>query len=400
MIHNFPDDLLDSRGYFLANLLHFGRLLRGLGIPVSSQQIYDLAEGLAYINVANRDDFYYAARAFLLNNIDQLQQFNLAFDLFWSKHIKVLVDLSGGRKDLDQVFAAETLDKQKTRSSEIVAMRSKYFTKDDIDTEYSPEMELRPVYSPNEVLYRKDFAEMSRDEFREAKAILLNFAWKLRQKRTRRNIRAIKKTSNIDFRRSLRKNLSTGEEFIKLEWRRRKFRVRPLVMICDISGSMERYSQLFLYFLYALVQDSRRIETFAFGTRLTRLTTALKKKNIESVLVELSNSIVDWSGGTRIGESIKEFNYHWSRRVLGNGAIVAIISDGWDRGNLELLEKEIGRLSRMSNRLIWLNPLAGLPKYKPLVGGIQTVTPYVDNFFPLHNLENLDTFAAELGSFD
>ena len=166
MIINHPDDSLESRGYFLANLLHFGHLLRKLDIPVSSQQIYDLAEGVVYINIASRDDFYNAARAFLLHNIDQLGQFNLAFDLFWSKHIKVLIDLSGGRKDLDQEFVAEFPDEMRTKSLEIVAMKSKFFPNDDLDTEPAPEIELRPAYSPNEVLYQKDFAEFSRDEFR------------------------------------------------------------------------------------------------------------------------------------------------------------------------------------------------------------------------------------------
>ncbi len=400
MVLNDPDHSLDGHGFFLANLLHFGRLLRGLEIPIGSQQIYDLAEGVRYINLTSRDDFYYAARAFLLHNIDKLDQFNLAFDLFWSKHIKVLVDLSSGQTNLHQEVLTKSLEDQRTKSPEKVTATSKFLAKDDFDTELSPEYNLRPVYSPNEVFYHKDFADLSEEELKEAKFIIRNLAWQLEKKRTRRSIRAIKKTSYFDIRRSLRKNLSSGEEIIKLEWQRRKHKARPLVMICDISGSMERYSQLFLYFLYALVQDARQIETFVFGTRLTRLTSVLKKKKIESVLGELSKSIMDWSGGTRIGESIKEFNFRWSRRVLGRGSIVVIISDGWDRGNLALLEKEIRRLRRMSTRLIWLNPLAGSPEYEPLVGGIKTVTPYVDDFYPLNNLDSLESLAADLGSFD
>lgn len=399
MIIQYPDGASESRGFLLANLLHFGRLLRGLEIPVSSQQIYNLAEGVMYIDIASRDDFYHASRAFLLHNIDKLQQFNLAFDLFWSKHLTILMELSSDQKMVHREIPGEVQDEQKTKTTRKGKLASKIYTKEERDGEHSPEMEIRPVYSPIEILYRKDFADLSRDELRVARAIIRKLAWQLDQKRTRRKIRAMKKNSYLDFRRSLRKNLSTGEEIINLEWQRRKVKARPLVMICDVSGSMERYSQIFLYFLYALAQDSRHIETFVFGTRLTRLTPALRKKNIEIVLGDLSNSIEDWSGGTRIGEAIKEFNYRWSRRILGHGAIIAIISDGWDRGNLELLESEISRMSRMATRLIWLNPLAGSPDYQPLVGGIQTVLPYIDDFYPLKNLKNLQAFAADLGTF-
>lgn len=398
-LHN-PNDSLDSKGFFLANLLHFGRLLRQLEILVSSQQIYDLAEGVMHINLSNRDDFYNASRAFLLHDVDKLQQFNLAFDLFWSKHIKVMMEFSGAREQLLPEKTDGVHDEGKTQSREKQVINANFFGKEDLQALNSLDIDVKPIYSPIEILYRKDFGELSKDELREAKALIRKLVWQLGQKRTRRRIRAMKKTSYMDFRGSLRKNLSSGEEIIELVWQRRKLKKRPLVLICDISGSMERYSQMFLYFLYSLVQGSRGIETFVFGTRLTRLTPALKKKNIESIMGDLSNNILDWSGGTRIGDSIKEFNYRWSRRVLGRGAVVIIISDGWDRGNLDLLEREIGRLRRCAFRLIWLNPLAGSPHYQPLVGGIQTILPYVDDFYPLNNLHSIEALAAKLSSLD
>jgi uncharacterized protein with von Willebrand factor type A (vWA) domain len=168
----------------------------------------------------------------------------------------------------------------------------------------------------------------------------------------------------------------------------------------DISGSMERYSKIFLYILYALVQRSHRIETFVFGTRLTRITPALRKKSIDLVIDNLSNSVFDWSGGTRIGESLREFNFLWSRRVSSQESILIIISDGWDRGDIALLDKEVGRLRRSVHRIIWLNPIAGSPDYQPLVKGMQTVLPYVDDFYPLNNLSTLESLAERLSSLE
>jgi hypothetical protein len=165
--------------------------------------------------------------------------------------------------------------------------------------------------------------------------------------------------------------------------------------MCDISGSMESYSRLFLYFMYTLVNINKNIETFVFGTQLTRITPALRHKNIEEVLDRVTGLALDWSSGTRIGASLKSFNYHWARRVLSRGAIVIILSDGWDRGDIPLLEREISRLKRSVSKLIWLNPLLGSAEYQPLVRGIRTVLPYVDEFLPFHNLSSLEQFTGQ-----
>jgi uncharacterized protein with von Willebrand factor type A (vWA) domain len=400
MVSRNTELVWDNQGNFSANLLHFGRLLRRLDIPVSSQQIFNLAEGVMNIDIARRDDFYHTARAFLLHDIDKLDQFDQAFDLFWSKHIKMLLefsDASGKREGSGDELNDENEAQENIRNRRVAESHP---LKEHIQASDSPAMQINPIYSPFEVLYRKDFSELNLDELRQAKDLIKKMVWDLNQKRTRRKIRAIKQTSNLDFRRSLRNNLNYGGEIIQLAWRSRKLKPRPLVVISDISGSMERYSLIFLYFLYALVQRSRRIEAFVFGTRLTRITPALRNMDVESVLADLSNTILDWSGGTRIGESIKEFNFQWSRRVLVGGAIVIIISDGWDRGDLELLETEIGRLRRSVNRMIWLNPLAGSPDYQPLVKGMQTVLPYVDDFYPLNNLSSLESVALKLSGLD
>jgi hypothetical protein len=185
---------------------------------------------------------------------------------------------------------------------------------------------------------------------------------------------------------------------LKLAWWERKEKPRSVVILCDISGSMEKYSTLFLYFLYGLVQGVGRVEAFVFATRLTRVTDQLKHGDLQTIIPALSKQILDWSGGTRIGESLRIFNLVWSRRILKHSPLLLILSDGWDRGNLSLLQKEIDRLRRSVHRLIWLNPLAGSPDYQPLVGGIQTILPYVDDFLPLNNLETVIRLVEKLSS--
>ncbi|MGH9366860.1 MAG: vWA domain-containing protein, partial [Thermoanaerobaculia bacterium] len=198
-------------------------------------------------------------------------------------------------------------------------------------------------------------------------------------------------------RRTLRRSLRHGGEI--LEWAKREPAVkpRPLVVLADISGSMERYTRLLLLFLYGLAQGlDRRVETFLFGTRLTRITRELSGRDPRHALAGVSRAVPDWSGGTRIGESLKSFNFRWGRRVLPGGAIVLIVSDGWDRGDTRLLASEMARLQRSCHRLIWLNPLLGSPDYEPLTRGIRAALPYVDDFLPIHNLASLEDLARRL----
>ena len=190
-------------------------------------------------------------------------------------------------------------------------------------------------------------------------------------------------------------NAISGET-IELAWQRPKLKRRPLVVLCDISGSMEIYTRVLLQFLYAISNGLEQVETFAFGTRLTHLTRQLHQARVDEALQQAAAAVNDWGGGTRIGESLKTFNYEWARRVLGHGPTVLIISDGWDRGDLALLRREIARLQLSCRRLLWLNPLLGAPDYQPLALGIQTVLPFVDGFLPVHNLASLESLVAIL----
>jgi uncharacterized protein with von Willebrand factor type A (vWA) domain len=390
-----PGGEVNHQEYLLANILHFGRTLRRFGIPVASQQIAGFSEGVSHINISQRDDFYNTARAFFLHDVQILEVFNLVFDVYWSQQINANLEPIIEQTNLYK----KILPRQKDSDGYNPVSKDAPNKLDSLDKNpetIENESDIFPFFSPIELLHRKDFSEYNESELLQAREIIRGMGWKFGQKRSCRKVRASRQTDNLDFRRTIRNHTNSGEELLKLEWHRRKLKPRPLVVICDISGSMERYSQLFLYFIYGMVQSSRRIESFVFGTRLTRLTHALRNRGTDKVFPELSDLIFDWSSGTRIGESLKDFNFRWSRRVLGHGAVVIIISDGWDRGDLKLLEVEIGRLSRFADRLIWVNPLSGSNEYEPLVGGMKTVLPFIDEFLPLHNLINLYTVANKI----
>jgi len=394
------NDPSPPNGHLLANLLHFGRLLRQIGITVSTRQIYEFARGLAYIDLTRRDDFFHTARCFLVHNADELDMFDRAFDLFWSHQIQFTMEfgLAHQRRRVDGLGAElpesdQVVLSKRTDSDTILAGEE--------DEPDSPgETKISPTYSPLEVLCQKDFADFTEEEFNKARRLIQSLVWRLDQRLTRRVVRATKRGGYLDLRRSVRRNMKYSGEILQLAWRRRKSKPRPLVVMCDVSGSMESYSRLFLHFIYTLAHETRRVEAFVFGTRLTYITPALRQGDVDTAVHKMSELVLDWSGGTRIGESLKIFNYQWSRRVLGRGAVAIIISDGWDRGDMQLLAREIGRLRRSVSRLIWLNPLLGAPDYQPLVRGIQTALPYVDDFLPINNLASLEQFARRLGSLE
>jgi uncharacterized protein with von Willebrand factor type A (vWA) domain len=221
--------------------------------------------------------------------------------------------------------------------------------------------------------------------------------WQIEERPTRRR-RPDRRGRVLDFRRTLRRSTRYGGELVELAWRETRTTPRPLVVICDISGSMERYSRILLQFVHAITEGVDEVESFVFGTRLTRITRQLRHRDIDDALDAVSKHVLDWSGGTRIGDAVKEFNFRWGRRVLGRGPVVLLISDGWDRGEPELLRREMDRLQRSCHRLIWLNPLLGSPGYEPLTVGMQAALPFVDDFLPVHNLVSLEQLGAKLAT--
>jgi uncharacterized protein with von Willebrand factor type A (vWA) domain len=240
---------------------------------------------------------------------------------------------------------------------------------------------------------------MSAEESEAVKDMMAHLRWKISERRTRR--RHPGKGDMLDLRRTLRTSLRAGGEIFSWSYREPKWKPRPLVIIADISGSMERYTRLLLHFIYGMKSAlTQPLEAFVFSTRLTRITRPLQIRDLDLALRNVGKLVHDWAGGTRIGESLKYFNFEWGRRVLGRGAVVLIISDGWDRGDVELLDREMARLKRNCHRVIWLNPLLGAPDYEPLTRGIQAAMPHIDHFLPVHNLASLEDLANRLADLE
>jgi uncharacterized protein with von Willebrand factor type A (vWA) domain len=397
-----------------ANLLRFGRRLRAAGMPVGSGQVLGSVEAMAAVEVHRRDDVYSAAKATLVTSPQQIPIFDAEFSRFWR-------DLSRQEPlPLEQFVPSEDQEslglpqppgaKQEPRSGEgrtgseqertvLVVEGTEHADESDADEEYEVPPEDVLIFSAREALRKKDFSQLTPEELAEARRIIEGMNWRLGTRQTRRRQRAVR-GDLIDYRQTLRGSLKHGGMPVELRWRKRKERMRPLVLICDISGSMDRYARLLLRFVHALEHGLDGVEVFVFGTRLTRITRELRRRDVDQAIEKVVASVDDWSGGTRIGEAIKTFNFRWSRRVLRSGATVVVISDGWDRGDPVVLGQEMARLQRSSRRLIWLNPLLGAPGYQPLTQGIRAALPYVDHFLPVHNLRSLEALAALLSSVE
>ncbi len=380
----------DASPGFDRRLVVFGRLLRQHGLRVGTRQIAGLAEALTLIDLSRQEDVYHAMRCFLVHGPEERELFDRLYALYWLR--RLIFDLESSPRTVTVREPSASLQAATVREPS-----SPQPQPPDPGAEGETSVAVTPTYSPLELLRHKDFADYTDEERQRAQDFMRSLLWRLGERTTRRRVRSPRETAFPDLRRAIQRSIRRRGEIVELAWRRRKRRPRPLVVICDVSGSMERYSRLFLYMMFALVQGAGRIETFVFGTRLTRITPALRYTDLDAALAATSQTVVDWSGGTRIGESLHTFNYRWARRVLGHGAAVLIISDGWDRGDQALLAREIGRLHRQTPQLIWLNPLAGRPDYQPLVRGIQTILPHVDEFLPLHNLESVAQLAGKLG---
>jgi uncharacterized protein len=378
-----------SGGALMHNLVLFGRMLRTIGLDVNSGRVMDAAAALAHVQIANKTDFYNTLRCLLVHRRDDITLFDQAFDLFWRKPPE------GERIDLP---GFEMI--RKTRDTLIVPpMPEQRQAQDRAD---APEaeadqklIELTQLPSASEQLRSKDFADMSAAEIEAIKRVIAAMIWQLGQRRTRRMKSG--DARGLDLRRTLRAAMRSGGEYVALLKREPRVRPRPIVVIADISGSMERYSKLLLHFVYALAEGmDQRVEAFVFATRLTRITRALNHREVEEALRRVSAEVKDWSGGTKIGEAIKTFNFQWGRRVLNGGAVAIVISDGWDCGEPALLGREMERLRGTCRRVVWLNPLLGAPEYAPETRGMQAALPHIDQFLPVHNLISLEQLARQL----
>jgi uncharacterized protein len=400
----------------LYRLTEFGRLLWEVGIDVGPRKMLDVAETLNYIDLTSKEDFYNTLKTSLLARHEQEPLFNEMFLYYWymrDQKQKPGQAPQGAVKRDDKTMRlppserkrlAEHLNVTETARKDLRSQmreterrgRTPDFDDEEEDDEGNPQ---GTAYSAIEVLRKKDFESFTWEEVQEAKRLMSEMRWNLGMRPTHRK-RPSRRGSYPDMRRIVRRNLKYGAEMLELTWRETKRKPRPLIIICDISGSMSLYSRLLLHFIHTISNGLMNVEAFVFGTRLTRITRQLKRRDVDEAVRDVSKSVQDWSGGTRIGDALHYFNHKWAKRVLGRGAVVLIISDGWDRGDSGVLEVEMDRLQHSCHRLIWLNPLLGSPDYRPLTIGMKTALPYIDNFLPAHNLDSLINLGNLLRDID
>ena len=371
------------------NVVHFARALRKAGVPVGPDRVMDGLRALELAGVENREDFYWALASVFLSRREQFELFDQAFRLFWrERHL-----LDRALQGLPVAAPSNPSARQTSnRIAEALGLTKKVPMRLDTQDE-EPDVLLSA--SDLERLQRRDFETMTSEELEQAKRLIAGLRLPIPQIRTRR-LHPDAHGYRVDLRATLRASLRGNADIIPL--RRRSYRRRhpPLVVLCDISGSMSRYSRMFLHFLHAITSDRDRVHSFVFGTRLTNITRQLRHRDVDVALGAISGTVTDWSGGTRIGATLKEFNQRWSRRVLGQNAVVMLISDGLDRDAGEDLTEQIERLHKSSHQLIWLNPLLRFEDFEPKASGVRLMLPHVDAFLPAHNIESLADLARSL----
>ena len=386
-------NLATPAGHLASNIMHFGRVLREAGLPVGPGAVLDALDAALSGSLASRDDFYWTLHSVFVKRREHKELFDQAFHVFWKKPkmLEQLMQLmfhqiartaserakqAGFKRLAEAMFDQQPMNSPSAKKDEL-----------EIDASFTA--------SPDEVLRAKDFEQMSVAEQAQAKQAIA----KLRRHRpeivTRRFQPSVHGQS-IDLRRTLKGSLRAGGHFIDLARRERRKREPPLVVLCDISGSCSNYSRMFLHFLHALTNDRDRVQVFLFGTRLTNVTRELKRRDVDEAMAKVSNAVKDWSGGTRIGQTLRDFNFHWGRRVLTQGAHVLLMTDGLERDDTALLAAEMQRLRRQTKHITWLNPLLRYDGFKAVAAGIGVMMPQVDAFRPVHSLNSLADLATSL----
>ena len=382
-------------GKLAANIMHFARVLRGAGLPVGPASVLDALDAAQSGSLRTREDFYWTLHAILVKRREHKEIFDQAFHVFWKKPkmLEQLMQLmlqqitrAAGEKPKDPGFRrlAEAMFDQ-------VESQSKRQEKPG-----ALELEATLTASADEVLRRKDFEQMTLLEQIQARKAIELLRLRRRHIRTRR-FRPDFAGERIDMRRTLQQSLRSGGGLISLARRERQTRERPLVVLCDISGSCSNYSRMFLHFLHGLVNDRGGVKVFLFGTRLTNVTRELQHHDIDEAVNKVSSAVKDWSGGTRIGATLREFNYKWARRVMAQGADVLLMTDGLERGDVAELSAEMQRLRRSAKHIVWLNPLLRFDRFEARAAGIRAMMPHVDEFRPVHSLDSLGDLAQTLG---
>ena len=380
-----------ARGKLAENVMHFARLLRGAGLRVGPDRVVDCVRALEIAGADRREDWYWTMSAVLLSREEQRPIFDQAFRLFWrdpkltEKMMQMLLPQTYGRTPKPE-------EQQSQRLTDALFGQKK---PEEQREEQKVELDARLTFSSREVLQRMDFDTMSAAELAEAKKLIRQLRLPLPLVRTRRHAPDLR-GRRVHLRATLRESLREGGDVIPLV-RSKPVEIHPpLVVLCDISGSMNPYARMFLHFLHALTNDRDRVHTFVFGTRLTNVTRQLRHRDVDVAMTRVADAIKDWSGGTRIGVCLREFNWRWGRRLLGQNACVLLVSDGLDREAGEGLGEEMERLSKSCRFLVWLNPLLRYDKFEAKPAGVRAMLPHVDLFLPVHNLKSLVDLAHTL----
>jgi uncharacterized protein with von Willebrand factor type A (vWA) domain len=355
----------------------FGRILRGAGMRVGTDRLVEFARALEELDASRRDDVYWAGRITLVSRREDIETYDRAFELFW-----------------DEGASSRARPGPKMRISIPQPHDSVMPPKKTVERNEGGEEAVRLRYSPVEVLRSKDFALYSPEEFAELHRLLADLRLSGALKKSRRLEPAPR--GRHDPRRTMRSAMRTGGEALRHRFRRARIQPRKVVLLCDVSGSMAPYSRALLRFLHAGVISGARLEAFSMGTRLTRITKELATRDPDRALKQTAGAVKDLSGGTRLGDTIKEFVDRWGQRGMARGAVVVVLSDGWDRGDVEVLAEQMQRLSRLAYKVIWVNPLKSAPGYKPLAAGMAAALPHVDVFLSGHNFESLQELAAAI----
>jgi hypothetical protein len=382
--------MTQSDGRLAENIIYFARALRAAGIPVGPGAVMDALTAVRVAGVGTREDFYWTLHAVFVNRHEHSVLFDQAFRIFFRR-----------RGYLDKLLAAmlpQALPRQEEQpKAGARRIEEALFAGMPEQERAKPEEERDATLtvSDRELLQRKDFAQMTAAEIAAAKDAIKRLMLSLDEVKTRR-LAPSRHGHIVDIRRTLRASLKAGGAVIDLKYLGPRRKAPPIVALLDISGSMSQYTRLFLHFLHAVTDARKRVHTFLFGTRLTNVARALARKDPDEALAAVSASVADWSGGTRIATSLRAFNKQWARRVLTQGAIVLLITDGLERDGGERLEFEIDRLHRSCRRLIWLNPLLRFEGFEPKAKGIRSMLPHVDELRPIHNLDSMTQLVRAL----
>ena len=381
--------MTDPSGKLSENILYFARALRAAGIPVGPGAVLDALEALSVARIGDREDFYRTLHAVFVKRHEHSILFDQAFQLFFRKRGYIEKLLAAMLPETPTTATkAPPPGAQRIQEALFAGMKER-------EEKSEVEVDARLTVSDREVLQKKDFAQMTTAEIAAAKEAIARLALPLDLVRTRR-MAASRHGHLIDIRRTLRASMKAGGALIDLKYLGPREKEPPIVALLDISGSMSQYTRLFLHFLHSITDAKKRVTTFLFGTRLTNVTRAIRQRDPDEALAACSAHVVDWSGGTRIASSLRAFNKQWARRVLTQGAVVLLITDGLERDADDTLEFEIDRLHRSCRRLIWLNPLLRFDGFEARAKGVKTILGHVDELRPIHNLDSMTELVRAL----